>query len=77
MTNRNNPPKPKWLLEEERIALQPDLLAVAVEVLPFMEGLLPLFERTSMVEAYEEVNHVVTRLRGAIEKEEHERRAES
>ena len=73
MARRDGPPKPQWLLEEERIASQPDLLTVAVEVLPFMEGLLPLFERTSMIEAYEEVNRVVKRLRGAIEKEKYVR----
>ena len=73
MARRYGPPKPQWLLEEERIASQPDLLTVAVEVLPFMEGLLPLFERTSMIEAYEEVNRVVKRLRGAIEKEKYVR----
>ena len=68
-----SPPKPQWLLKQERIASQPDLLDVAQEVLPFIEGLLPLFERTSMIDAYEEVNRVVQRLRGAIEKEAHRR----
>ena len=64
----NSQPKPQWLQRQEWLDSQPDLLDVALEVLPFMEGLLPLFERTSMIEAYEEVNHVVQRFKGAIAK---------
>ena len=62
------PPKPEWLQRLEWLEIQPDLLDSAREVLPFVEGLLPLFERTSMIEAYEEVNRVVQRLKGAIAK---------
>jgi len=64
------PPKPQWLQKEEWLARQPDLLTVAREALPYVEGLLGLHERTSAIEAYEDTKRVVERLKGAIAKAE-------
>jgi len=65
---KNEPGKPEWLQHEEWIAEQPDLLVVAKEVLPYIEGILGIHEKTSNIEAYEDTNRIVQRLKGAIAK---------
>ena len=62
--------KPQWVDHQRWLMAQPDLLDAASEALPFVTGIMALMEQASMVDAYEEVKLIETRLRGAIAKED-------
>lgn len=64
---------PQWITDKQWLERQPDILVMAQEALPYVEGLLGLHERTSAIEAWEETNRTVERLKGAIAKEQDRR----